>query len=232
MVLFGYGIQIVWKVDEADPCVLVRFRLLRFSFTGCLVSKETPHYPGGDIMNAEQESVLSDQSTQEAFAAIASRVKQLRYGKGWGPDELAGRAKISRTALYQIENGRTEQPRAGTVRRLARALGVDPAELLQARATEPSALLRDPAQEEQELPPGRPSQAAPPISTSGPEASSQVGREDFEARGAESVPPWLKTLELERKFRRLLNSPLHDAVSRIVEESYRLLPPEPFERNS
>jgi hypothetical protein len=43
------------------------------------------------------------------------------------------------------------------------------------------------------------------------------------------TPPWLRDLDLERKFRRLLDSPMRDAVSRIVEETYRLLPPEPFE---
>ena len=30
---------------------------------------------------------------------LAKRIRDLRYSKGWGPDELANRAKISRTAL-------------------------------------------------------------------------------------------------------------------------------------
>jgi transcriptional regulator with XRE-family HTH domain len=55
---------------------------------------------------------------------IAQRVRDQRYAKGWGPDELASRAEISRTALYQIECGRTESPRAATLSRIARALGV------------------------------------------------------------------------------------------------------------
>src|SRR3954454_461446 len=55
---------------------------------------------------------------------LAQRIKDCRYAKGWGPDELASRAAISRTALYQIESGRTEQPRAGTLRRIAKALDV------------------------------------------------------------------------------------------------------------
>ena len=42
---------------------------------------------------------------------LAQRVKDCRYAKGWGPDELASRAAISRTALYQIESGKTEHPR-------------------------------------------------------------------------------------------------------------------------
>ncbi|WP_255596932.1 helix-turn-helix domain-containing protein [Paludisphaera rhizosphaerae] len=55
---------------------------------------------------------------------LAQRVRDFRYAKGWGPDELANRAEISRTALYQIESGKTGLPRAGTLRRIAVALDV------------------------------------------------------------------------------------------------------------
>ena len=55
---------------------------------------------------------------------LSRRIRDLRYAKGWGPDELASRAKISRTALYQIERGNTSKPQAGTLRRISRALGV------------------------------------------------------------------------------------------------------------
>jgi transcriptional regulator with XRE-family HTH domain len=55
---------------------------------------------------------------------LSKRIRDLRYAKGWGPDELASRAKISRTALYQIERGNTSKPQAGTLRRISRALGV------------------------------------------------------------------------------------------------------------
>jgi len=55
---------------------------------------------------------------------LAQRVRDFRYSKGWGPDELASRAEISRTALYQIESGKTGLPRAGTLRRIAMALDV------------------------------------------------------------------------------------------------------------
>src|SRR5580704_17740043 len=60
---------------------------------------------------------------------LSRRIRDLRYAKGWGPDEPASRAKISRTALYQIERGNTRKPQAGTLRRISRALGV-PLELL------------------------------------------------------------------------------------------------------
>ena len=62
--------------------------------------------------------------------SLAQRVRDYRYSKGWGPDELANRAEISRTALYQIESGKTELPRAGTLRRIALALDVSMETLL------------------------------------------------------------------------------------------------------
>src|SRR5437763_15155959 len=61
---------------------------------------------------------------------LAQRVRDYRYSKGWGPDELAHRAAISRTALYQIESGKTELPRAGTLRRIALALEIPMESLL------------------------------------------------------------------------------------------------------
>src|SRR4051795_11806004 len=62
--------------------------------------------------------------------SLAQRVRDFRYSKGWGPDELANRAEISRTALYQIESGKTGLPRAATLRRIAVALDVSMDELL------------------------------------------------------------------------------------------------------
>jgi transcriptional regulator with XRE-family HTH domain len=62
--------------------------------------------------------------------SLAQRVRDCRYAKGWGPDELASRAEISRTALYQIESGKTGLPRAGTLRRIAVALEVPMEDLL------------------------------------------------------------------------------------------------------
>jgi len=61
---------------------------------------------------------------------LSNRVRELRYKKGWGPDDLASHAKVSRTALYHLESGRTGRPQAGTLRKIARALDVSPEELL------------------------------------------------------------------------------------------------------
>jgi transcriptional regulator with XRE-family HTH domain len=62
---------------------------------------------------------------------LSKLVRDLRFAKGWGPDELANRAKISRTALYQIERGTTSRPQAATLSRISQALGIPPEALLE-----------------------------------------------------------------------------------------------------
>ncbi len=131
---------------------------------------------------------------------LAQRVRDQRYAKGWGPDELASRASISRTALYQIESGKTEQPRAATLRRIAQALDIPTEALLGAHLGVV----------------GWPS----PESTqpSGPqEASTTRYRLD-------EPTPSGRVGDLDRKFRELLASPLGEGFARIVEETHRILP--------
>jgi len=132
---------------------------------------------------------------------LAKRIRDLRYSKGWGPDELANRAKISRTALYQIERGNTSKPQAGTLRRISRALGV-PLEIL---------LDSTPVLSEQ-------------ISSS--EGSTEGGSYShaMTSVGLERSLSSDRADELIEKFRMLLGSPLADGIARIVEESFRLLP--------
>ena len=152
---------------------------------------------------------------------LAERIRDCRYVKGWGPDELAQRADISRTALYQIECGKTETPRAGTLRRIARALEVPIERLL-----------------------GRGAQNADPVSSAGVEAvfadrgePRSLGRAELpiprpnrdrfslvQSFGPRAMAP-SRDSEILRKFQELLESPLGDGIGRIVEESYRLLPP-------
>jgi len=130
---------------------------------------------------------------------LAKRIRDLRYAKGWGPDELASRAKISRTALYQIERGNTSKPQAGTLRRISRALGV-PLEVL----LDSTPLLGDQ---------GEPGESA--VGSAHPGAlTSSVDRLPSSERGEELI----------EKFRLLLASPMADGIARIVEESFRLLP--------
>jgi transcriptional regulator with XRE-family HTH domain len=136
---------------------------------------------------------------------VAHQIRQLRYSKGWSPDDLAGRAQISRTALYQIENGKTGLPRAATLRRIAEALGVEPENLIVAKEAEFTA-------------PATSTERADLHEAKAPRLDPNVS----EAQGQ----GWLRELDLERKYRVLLRSPLRDAMIRIVEASFQLLPPE------
>lgn len=132
---------------------------------------------------------------------LAKRIRDLRYSKGWGPDELANRAKISRTALYQIERGNTSKPQAGTLRRISRALGV-PLEIL---------LDSTPVLSEQ-----MPSSEG--LAEVGSYSHTMIGG------GVERSLSSDRADELIEKFRMLLGSPLAEGIARIVEESFRLLP--------
>jgi transcriptional regulator with XRE-family HTH domain len=132
---------------------------------------------------------------------LAKRIRDLRYSKGWGPDELANRAKISRTALYQIERGNTSKPQAGTLRRISRALGV-PLEIL----LDSTPILSD------QTP-----------SSEGMAEGSSLSHSVFSG-GADRIFSSDRADDLIEKFRMLLASPLADGIARIVEESFRLLP--------
>jgi transcriptional regulator with XRE-family HTH domain len=132
---------------------------------------------------------------------LAKRIRDLRYSKGWGPDELANRAKISRTALYQIERGNTSKPQAGTLRRISRALGV-PLEIL----LDSTPVLGE--------------------SVSSSEGMTDTGSLSHSMMSGGADRPFSsdRAEELIERFRMLLASPLADGIARIVEESFRLLP--------
>lgn len=135
---------------------------------------------------------------------LAQRVRDQRYAKGWGPDELASRAAISRTALYQIESGKTEQPRAATIRRIAQALEI------------PTETLLGPHLGVVSVGWSNPETASLPVrieSMTGP-ARFRIEEPSSNARHG----------EIDRKFHELLASPLGEGLARIVEESYRILP--------
>lgn len=172
--------------------------------------------------------------------SLAQRVRDFRYSKGWGPDELASRAEISRTALYQIESGKTELPRAGTLRRIAIALDVPMESLLghpEAGGT--------PGQEPfSPTPPPRgtrgPSEWFPadggPLATpashrcrnpaigDGDDARFAVEAQEIPSPSPIADPRSSRELELARKLHELLDSPLGEGVATILEESYRMLP--------
>lgn len=143
---------------------------------------------------------------------LSQRIKEYRYSKGWGPDELAGRASISRTALYQIECGRTEAPRAGTLCRIAKALGVGVDSLLGAH----DASL------------GRSLEASGAV-TLEPRGDVENWRGDVAGgatdAGVTSFPILDRSTstDVRRAFDELLESPYSETISRIVTEMHRLV---------
>ncbi len=170
---------------------------------------------------------------------LAQRVRDLRYAKGWGPDDLAVRAEISRTALYQIESGRTELPRAATLRRIALALGVSTEELLGRPQAASASKASDVARRDgaAHVPttmalwvPGEGGplllDRTPPTATLGADDDARFASEVIEV-----VPIHDGQLAQSRqadwtgKVQALMESPLRGSLERIVEEMYRLLPP-------
>ena len=170
--------------------------------------------------------------------SLAQRIRDFRYSKGWGPDELANRAEISRTALYQIESGKTELPRAGTLRRIAVALEVPMEELL-GNGSEP------------EVDPARPSSGTRAFrrATGGWAGSDGGGRRpgqgrrstsraqprrwattpatprspSIKARTLASETPFAREGELMSKLHELLHSPFGDCITSIVDDLHQVL---------
>jgi transcriptional regulator with XRE-family HTH domain len=170
--------------------------------------------------------------------SLAQRVRDFRYSKGWGPDELANRAEISRTALYQIESGKTGLPRAGTLRRIAVALEVPMDDLLghEEEAPDTEAVV-----DRASLPRRSPGIYDWVPSEGGPLSMPSVG--NFRALSAtasddlrfaiETVTPvktnghesiYVREGELMSKLHDLLHSPLGESVARIIEELHTVIP--------
>ncbi len=179
--------------------------------------------------------------------SLAQRVRDFRYSKGWGPDELASRAEISRTALYQIESGKTGLPRAGTLRRIAVALEVSMDELLghpEASVQQAAYAVHDhhavPAARGREFADWIPAEGGPLSFPAGnPHASmyspyatlSETRAEEprFSAepqRKSASMnfdPLLLREGELMSKLHEILRSPLGAGAARIVDELHQMV---------
>ncbi len=167
---------------------------------------------------------------------LAQRVRDHRYTKGWGPDELASRAEISRTALYQIESGKTELPRAGTLRRIAIALEVPMETLLGYQEAGTVALSSFLSSHGPRRAPQKvewvPSEGGPLTTATSP-SDALMERAETLRFGVESrpspakapdVPAAARERDLTGKFLDLLSSPLGEGIARIIEETHRLLP--------
>ncbi len=168
---------------------------------------------------------------------LAQRVRDCRYSKGWGPDELASRAEISRTALYQIESGKTGLPRAGTLRRIAVALSVPMEDLLgHEEGGDPAAKPADRSAKPIRLNGGAydwtPGEGGPLTMPPVPSFKNLVGGDEARfvveppiqprANGHDSI--FVREGELMSKLHDLLHSPVGDSVARIIEELHAALP--------
>ncbi|MFI5457015.1 MAG: helix-turn-helix transcriptional regulator [Isosphaerales bacterium] len=170
--------------------------------------------------------------------SLAQRVRDTRYAKGWGPDELANRAEISRTALYQIESGKTGLPRAGTLRRIAVALEVPMEDLLGNEDLTEHALQGSERQGLPRRPPGLhewlPSEGGPlampgggnfkTLSVTGSEESRFTVEPPIASKVNVHDSIFVREGELMSKLHDLIHSPIGDGVARIVEELHALLP--------
>jgi transcriptional regulator with XRE-family HTH domain len=66
----------------------------------------------------------------QMVATTGEKVKRLRLGKAWTQAELAEKADVSPSTIVLIEKDQAS-PHASTRRKLSKALGVDPRELLE-----------------------------------------------------------------------------------------------------
>jgi transcriptional regulator with XRE-family HTH domain len=169
--------------------------------------------------------------------SLAQRVREFRYSKGWGPDELASRAEISRTALYQIESGKTELPRAGTLRRIAVALDV-PMEDLLGSGVEADVTMapvgRNPAPRStrtkfgwspaEEVPVrGRVPTPYPGVTSSVSDDPRVASEAIVKTRASSHETPFTREGELMSKLHDLLHSPFGECITSVVDDLHRIL---------
>jgi len=169
--------------------------------------------------------------------SLAQRVRDFRYSKGWGPDELANRAEISRTALYQIESGKTELPRAGTLRRIAVALNVPMEDLLgheHLAESMHSAGDFSPSHRSRPLQDWIPAEGGPLTIPGNANFKGHSPSDEDDSRFSVHTAThprttmhdaiYLREGELMAKLHDLIHSPMGDGVARLVEELHSLLP--------
>ncbi len=84
----------------------------------------------------------SEQNETESDSLIWERIFSLCVQRGWDIGRLAREANVSRTTLHHWQQGKTTRPRNLTIYKLAEALQVDPASLL--NGTPPSPPVQPP----------------------------------------------------------------------------------------
>lgn len=69
-------------------------------------------------------SILAERDRLPPELAVGQRIRSARLKQGWNQLELAARAHVSRTTLYQLERGAIASPHLATLHRLAKALEI------------------------------------------------------------------------------------------------------------
>ncbi len=65
------------------------------------------------------------------MATTGEKLNRLRRSKGMTQAELSQASGVAQSTITHIESGKHERPHPGTLRKLARALGVEIADLLE-----------------------------------------------------------------------------------------------------
>lgn len=168
---------------------------------------------------------------------LAQKVRDIRYSKGWGPDELANRAEISRTALYQIESGKTGLPRAGTLRRIAVALEVPMEDLLgqeeESEQRHGIAEMTEMSSRSRSLYDWVPAEGGPLTMPGQFRALGSFPADDLRFKVESPVPAaksnghdalYFREGELMSKLHDLLHSSIGEGVARIIDDLHAVLP--------
>ena len=66
-----------------------------------------------------------------AMATTGEKLRRLRRGQAMTQEELASASGVSPSTIVAIERGERASPHPGTLGKLAKALGVTPADLLE-----------------------------------------------------------------------------------------------------
>jgi len=74
------------------------------------------------------------------ITSFGNRVRELRKAKGLTQKDLAASVKLDFTYISKVETGKADPPGEDVVRRLAKALGADPEELVYLAGKVPKAL--------------------------------------------------------------------------------------------
>jgi DNA-binding XRE family transcriptional regulator len=94
-------------------------------YTFYIEVKNKLRYSIGEGLDTKERKL----ATMQAVVYVGERLKALRIRRALTQQELAERADLSSNALNRIELDKAE-PRMSTLRKLAKALDVDPAEIV------------------------------------------------------------------------------------------------------